>query len=1166
MTFICPRCRREKDFGATYIPPLGRSYRCPCGLSTVVRPTWGADGTKTLVSSSSAQKPKPPEPKPPEPKPEPPAAVAVSVDRVKERLAEEAAQAAREATTTRGAAAVARPAPPPPPAPAPSSAGPIPEAPDERPSALKSRPLGFVEVGPEPSDEPVIRPPIAAPTESPVLSSRGAMPLDPGDATPTNRWTAEERTEAQAETTFEPLAPVLEPRRKQEPEPLPEPEPEAEAEPETETTNGFGELGVVERNTIPAPAPRPPPPLPAPEEAPVVVHSRDALEPDAADATLVVRRPEPPPPATGEPEDDEVEPPGDAPAEDAAAPPPRKRSLLRTTASWTLRAGLALTAFALGFGYIQYSAIRSELPTLDKIKNYRPPIVSEVRAADGTTLGKFFEEERYVVDLETVPEHVRKAFLASEDAGFYQHAGIDFKSIARAVVKNLAAGKKAQGGSTISQQVARTFFLSPKKTIKRKVAEILLAREIEKELTKDEILHRYLNQIFFGKGAYGIEAAARVHFGKHVQDLTLAEGALLAGLPQAPSRYAPQSNPEEALRRRAYVLREMFNNGWITEAERAAATDEELKLGTMADPTKTLTPFITEQIRRDLVKLLGHETVYRDGVIVTATVDLKMQAAAEAAVRAGRLRVDRRIGYQGAKENVDLKTVPIDEAVKALGETAPAAPGDAAKGIVEEVGLDRAYVRLPGGARGVVHRLDHLWAYPIVPEAYFKPRKADDLRRVLKPGDVIPVTVIDPAESAGLQAARKPARRGAKPDAKLLKKLEGRLTLALAQEPEIEGALLSYRIPDGRVLAMVGGSDYAKSEYLIPMQAHRQVGSTFKTIVYAAALAKKPPPGTPKAKRKDLRFTLATILQDKPIVMKAHEAELKTLRKRRATDEGEEQWKPGNSGDKYYGDTLLRSAYILSRNVPTIDLAQRVGLREIISIARKLGIQSPLEPDLSIVLGSGALTLDEIARAHAVFPAGGVRVEPRFVEQVVDRDGNVLFDLKAELEATPPAKVFDAKVAWVMTQLMVDVARSGTSLEATKQLKRPSGGKTGTTNDYVDAWYIGFTPDILTGVWVGYDKVRSLGVGQTGSEAALPIWIDYMKAATEGTPVQKFKAPEGVVKLKVDRKTGKLARKDQKPEEMVETWFVRGTEPSELSSSGKINEEPNIFEIDPGMR
>lgn len=1066
--------------------------------------------------------------------------------------------------------------------------GPIPGAPDERPSALKSRPLGFVEVGPEPDDEPVVRAPIAAATKSPAPTpvvmrpveqatpvgewaipggngngngngkgngNGGVVPGDIGDPTPTRRWTPEERGEAHAQSELEPLAPILEPKRKPDPEPVDGDDEDAIFDVATArgpsasavaSAAGFDQARDTEPPIVPR-APRPPAPPEEPERTPVVVRNREIPAGDLEAPSAPSLEPEPL-------------------SDTATEPAKKKRGFFRTAASWGVRAGLALVAFGGGFVYIEYRSMQAELPPLDRIKNYRPPVVTEVRAADGTMIGKFYEEERYVVSLEEIPDHVKKAFLASEDAGFYEHSGVDFKSIARAVFKNVAAGKKAQGGSTISQQVARTFFLSPKKTIKRKLSEILLARQIEKELTKDQILHRYLNQIFFGKGAYGIEAASRIHFGKSVKDLTLAEGALLAGLPQAPSRYAPQTAPEEAKRRRSYVLREMLNNGWITEAERAAADQEELKLGTIADPTKTLAPFVTEQIRRDLVKLLGHDVVYQEGLSVTATVDLKRQKAAEEAIRIGRYRLDRRIGYRGAPEKIDLKTTPIGDAARALAGPAPVNAGDESKAIVEEVGSERAYVRLPGGALGVLHRLDNLWAYPVAPELYFKPRKAEDLTRVLKPGDVIAVKVVDPAESAGRKAALAPPKKGAPPDPKIVKKLDGRLTLALQQEPDVEGALLSYSLPEGRVLAMVGGSDYAKSEYLIPMQAHRQVGSTFKTIVYAAALSKKPPPGTPKEKRADFRFTLASILQDKPIVMKAHEAELKSLRKRRMSDEDEEQWKPGNSGDKYYGDTMLRSAYILSRNVPTIELAQKVGIKEILSFAKKLGIESKLEGDLSIALGSGALTLDEITRAHAVFPAGGRKVKPYFVEHVVDRDGQVLFDLQTSLDAVEEEPVIDPKVAFVMTQLMVDVARMGTSVEAAKQLKRPSGGKTGTTNDYVDAWYVGFTPDMITSVWVGYDQVRSLGVGETGAEAALPIWIDYMKVATEGTPAKGFTPPEGVVKLKIDRTSGKLARRDQKPEEIVETWFVKGTEPTEQASVGKIKDEPNIFEIDPGLR
>ena len=1021
-------------------------------------------------------------------------------------------------------------------------------APDDRPSAARAMPFGFIETGPELDEEPVVRAPVspAMPLLGAPASAGGFDGLEPTQADPaydevtqwedepTNRYSALDEAAARADFQFEPLAPVLEPKRAPDRDPFATP-----AEPDDSVTAP----PVLPR--APAPVVREPATAPAP--LPLAAREEPAPVPEEAFVT----------PATadgGVLEDDVTAPP-------VAKPKPR-RSILRRLAAGGMKTAAGVAAVIAGFLYVEYRSMKAELPPLDRIKNYRPPIVSEVRASDGTLLGKFHEEERYVVPLEQIPLHVRRAFLASEDASFYQHSGVDAKSIARAILKNLRSGKKSQGGSTITQQVARTFFLSPKKTIKRKLSEIMLARQMETELSKDEILHLYLNQIFFGHGAYGVEAAARIHFGKHVEELTVAEGALLAGLPQAPSRYSPHVNPDEALRRRKYVLGEMLNNGWLTKDEHKAADAEPLTLGSFGDPTRTVAPFITEQIRRELIARYGRDTVYREGLVATATIDLKLQAAATDSVMRGRAVLDRRIGYRGAPETIDL--AKIDEAAEMLGTGAPEI-GAETKAIVEEAGAERVYVRLAGGARGVLHRADNLWVYPVVPEAYFKNRVADDLSRVLKPGNVIRVRVLDPAASEGVKALA-PKKRGAQPDPKVLKKLVGRLPLALRQEPDVEGALLSFRIPDGRVVAMVGGSDYEKSEYLIPMQAKRQVGSTFKTIVYAAALARKPPPGTPKEKRKDYAFTLASILQDAPIVMKAKEAELARVAKgRRSSDESEEQWKPGNSGDKYYGDTPLRTAYILSRNVPTLQLAQKIGIREILAMGKQLGIETPLPEDLSVALGSASLTLLEITRAHAVFPAGGRKVQPQFIEMVVNRDGEPVFDLEEELKIEAQ-QLIDEKVAYVMTQLMCDVARYGTASKAGAEIKRLSGGKTGTTNDYIDAWYVGFTPQLMTGVWVGYDQVKSLGVGETGAEAALPIWIDYMKTATEQLPVAGVTAPEGVLKLKIDRMTGKLARRDQDPKEIVETWFVKGTEPTELASVGMIKDEPNLFEIDPGLR
>ncbi len=1035
MTFTCPGCGRTKDFGYSYIPPMGRSYVCACGRSHVVRPA------RTISPEELLNDP--------------------------------------ETTVPSDPATL------------------------DTPPALQSRPFGFVEVGPAPTEEPKIRRPLPTP---PTIRSRpegtasvtvpSARPPEPGTNTVPSRRRA----------ANDPFA-------------------------------GGRDIDVGDPTT-------------GLDLSAQTVTEAFATRPPIVTAEVPPR---------------------------AAARSPRRARLRRI--AWLLlwiTAGAAVlggAAAAVGWWWLD-----ATLPSIDSIRDYRPPIVTEVFAADGTRIGKFHDEERYVVPLEEVPEHVRRAFLAAEDAQFYSHSGVDFTSIARAAFQNLRRGRTAQGASTITQQVARTFLLSREKTYRRKLSEILLARKLEKALTKDEILHRYLNQIFFGHGAYGVAAAARIHFGKEVKELSLAEGALLAGLPQAPSRYAPQTAPEEALRRRAYVLREMASRGWITEEEAAKAEAEPLVVDSLPDPTRTKAPFVTEQIRRELIERFGKEVVYREGLRVTATVDPALQRAAEEAVRAGLVRVDRRIGLRKASERVPPER--IDEAATALGEIVPAI-GEETEGIVDEVEADRAWVRLPGKARGVAHRLDNLWAYPVNEAEHFKERTAADLRETIAVGDLLRVTPIDPAASEGLKAIVTPAPEPGKkkppaPDAKLVKRLKGTLPLALGQDPEVEGALLSFSLPDGRVRAMVGGSSFERSEFLRPLQAKRQVGSTFKTIVYATAIGKNLPTakkGGPKPGA--ARYTPATILQDAPIVMSTSDAELpgrkpadtsdlaRTLGESKADDE---DWKPANAGRSFLGDTLLRTAFILSRNLATIQLANRIGLKSVLAQARKLGIESNLPEDLSLALGSASLSLIEVSRAYSAFPNGGALVQPRFLEKVVDRDGQVLLDLSAELAAAKPEPALDPRVAYVMTQLLVDVNRHGTGMAAA-DLRPVTGGKTGTSNDYVDAWYVGFSPRLLTGVWVGYDEIRSMGVGESGTEAALPIWIDFMRAAEPTAPADDgFPAPEGVVKLEIDRANGKLARPEQKLEEVIETWFIKGTEPTELSSPGTIEEEPNLFEIDPGLR
>lgn len=958
------------------------------------------------------------------------------------------------------------------------------------------------------------------------------------------------------------------------------------------TAVGVGAISAIPVTAPPPTRPAPPPPPPPDETARWVAQETTAgrMVIETQESTWVG-----PMPARAPEEEDAEEIPaaerGEEPAglADVLEPPtegspaaqkPKRRWWVRLliAATWTV---LGVLLFAGGIGYFEYRQMVKDLPPIDSIKHYRPPVVTEIRDRNGSLVGKYADEERYVLPLDAIPLHVRRAFLAAEDADFYKHSGVDFKAIIRAALKNAESGKSSQGASTITQQVARAFFLTREKTYKRKIQELLLSKKIESELSKDEILHRYLNQIFFGHGAYGVEAAARIHFGKHAADLTIAEAALLAGLPQRPSSYSPNEHPDEALHRRAYVLSQMLANGWITPTEKADADAEPLKLSSMPDPTLIAAPYTVEQIRKDLVDKFGHDAVYRGGLQVTATLDQKLEAAAQKSVRAGLVVLDHRIGWRGASRHVEADK--IEATVAALGKDAPK-PGERTRAVVTEVNPEQAWLRMAGGAKGVLHLSDNLWAYPPNPESYWKYRVQTDLGKALKAGDLIDVQVIDPKDSAYAgDQARFAKRKGWKPDPKLAAKLEGRLPVQLLQSPDVQGSLLSFHIPDGRVLAMVGGTDFEKSQFIRPIQSKRQVGSTFKTIVYAAALSKLPPdiaepllhkkrvksasaallgmadPGAPQV------WTLASILQDAPVVMTAKEAELTHRAGADKAADEQQDWKPGNYGNKYYGDTPLRTAFILSRNLPTLQLAQKVGIRNIMEMARKLGIESDLPPDLSIALGSASLTLLELSRAHAVFANGGVAVQTHFVEKVVDRDGKVKFDLNSELAKSDPLRIIDPRPAFVMAQLLGDVAKFGTAAKAT-ELKRPSGGKTGTTNDYIDAWFIGFTPSIVTGVWVGYDQVKSMGVGETGGEAALPIWVDYMKVATADLPKEDFTPPEGVVKLKIDRKSGKLAWAGESGEDMVETWFVKGTEPTETARQGKINDQPNIFQADPGLR
>jgi penicillin-binding protein 1A len=838
-----------------------------------------------------------------------------------------------------------------------------------------------------------------------------------------------------------------------------------------------------------------------------------------------------------------------------------------------LLAATALLAVAAAGGAVAfYLAFLSDLPDLQSLDDYQPPLASHVYDRHGVLIGEFYNERRVLTPIAEIPRHTVYAFVAGEDSTFFQHAGVDFASILRAAWVNFREGETKQGASTITQQMVKSLLLSPEKTYTRKLREMILAHEIERRFSKEEILHLYLNQIYFGHGAHGIGEAARTYFGKDVRDLSVSESALLAGLPKAPSRYSPFANPERAEQRRRYVLERMRADQFIDAASYASALEEVPRLAAPSQPAVADAAFFTEEVRRYLFDALGGDRVLEGGLEIQTTLDATLQRSAVAAVRSGLVALDHRQGFRGADRRV--ADAEIDATLDAIAqENALPAPAQAGtegaapfptdrplRGLVLRVDAasQSARIAFAKGVEAVVELRDVDWARP-ADSARGAPASVDSIARVFHRGDVARFQLLPPDAQA----------RPAAP-----------VRAALFQEPVVEGALLSIDVATGDVLALVGGYDFARSQFDRVTQARRQPGSSFKPFIYGAAISKG--------------YTPASIVYDRPVVY---------------TDEiSGFTWRPRNYGRAFYGPITLRDALARSVNNATVHLFRDVGVDYVIRYARRLGIESPLNRDLSLALGSSGVSLLELTRAYATFPAGGRRVTPIFVRSVKDRSGAVLLE-NIELGAVPkppgadslgggdsgsapeqptaaeapPAPAsedlatlpasFEAELdpnqllppaqAYLVTDLLravvVDPHGTGGRL---RELGRPVAGKTGTTNDQADAWFIGFSPDVATGVWVGHDETHFLGWGETGGKAAAPIWLDYMREALRERPPRDFPVPDQIVFARIDRKLGLLAD-DSSDEDTVFQSFLANTEPTETAGQAQeTSEDQRLLRMD----
>lgn len=734
-----------------------------------------------------------------------------------------------------------------------------------------------------------------------------------------------------------------------------------------------------------------------------------------------------------------------------------------------------LTLAAAGGGaWWLYQKAANDLPDMTRLSDYSPPLTTTVLARDGSVLGYFYREKRFLTPLSRMSPWVPKAFLAAEDAAFYSHPGVDLPGILRAAIKNLLAGGIVQGGSTITQQTVKAMLLSPERSFERKLKEMILAYRLERFLSKDEILTIYLNQIYLGAGAYGVEAAAREYFGVHASELTLAQAAMLAGLPKAPSRYSPLVALERAEERQAYVLGRLLELGWITQKDYEAARAEHLTYHPMPDPSWKVGAYALEEVRRQLLGRFGEEMVLAGGLTVRTSIDLKHQAIAEEALRRGLITVSKRHGWRGPVEHVPEgnRTAWLAE-YPAQGLT----PGARSLGLVADHTKNGVRIHLGRGRTGLVPAKELDWIRRV--DSTVPAERARQLRQTpLQVGDAVWVRITGPAQG-------------------------GILPLTLEQDPTVEGALISLDPRTGEVLALVGGFDFFRSQFNRATQAKRQPGSAFKPIVYSAAL--------------DNGFTAASVVLDAPFVL---------------NDGSDKLWKPENYEGNFYGPTLLRTALVKSRNLVTIRVADRVGLDKIIERARAMGITAELPPYLSMALGAIEVTPINLCQAYTTFARLGTTVSPRLVLEVLSPWGETLAN-----DPLAPQEVMSPQTAYVMVSMLQGVVQEGTATAA-KGLGRPLAGKTGTTNNEQDAWFVGFSPYLLTGVWVGYDQVRPMGRHETGARVALPIWMDYRSQVEPDYPEEDFTPPEGIVWVRVDPATGRPAAQG------IPLPFVNGTEPN----------------------
>lgn len=768
----------------------------------------------------------------------------------------------------------------------------------------------------------------------------------------------------------------------------------------------------------------------------------------------------------------------------------RTKSNMKKTLSILFALGIFFAILAVTFGFVVFKRYSENLPSYEQLKSYNPIITSRLYATDGSLVSEFSKEKRIFVPIERIPDHVIKAFLAAEDSNFYSHSGIDPLAIFRTSMRNavgIVTGRGSMGGaSTITQQVVKNFLLTRERTIQRKIKEAILAIRMTEAFPKDKVLELYLNQIYLGSGAYGVAAAAQVYFNKSIDELTLEEDALLATLPKAPSRLDPRKNIEKAKARRDWVLQRMIDEGYIGQQEGELAMDKPIILKDPDEAEITKASFFSDSVKKELSELYGSDSIFENGYAINTTLDSRLQNAAVDTLEAGIESYDKKHGYHGALGKIKdmdnwqeaLNDFEIDKLYKPIWK----------KAVVISLDKNSAKVGVPSGETGHIFLESVKWAakYIGIDAKGAEPKKISDVFAV---GDVI--------------LAQKTATEG---------------VFELRQIPEVNGAIVAIDPHTGRVLAMSGGYVDAPNQFNRATQAMRQPGSTMKTFGYIAAL--------------ENGMTPASIIMDEEITL----------------NQGSDlpPYMPSNYSGEFYGPTTLRIGLERSQNVTTVRMADQVGLEKVVEVVKRFGVNDDPKRIYSLVLGSTETSVLRLATAYSMMVNGGKRISPAMIEKIQDRDGKTIYrrdkrdchecyisklnkyedktlpDLEIPVLNENRENVTDSATAYQITSMLQGVVERGTAGRA-KAVGKIIGGKTGTTNNSYDSWFVGFSPDLVVAIYVGFDIPKSLGSAETGASVSLPIFIDFMKEALKDKPSTPFRVPNTVKFVKIDRKTGKFA-------------------------------------------